>query len=129
MVLDTSALVAILRDEPECVEFVHLLATADDPLISAAILLEASIVLHAKTGDDGVADLDQLLQAAGVRCVAVDVAQALAARTAWTRYGKGRSSAALNYGDCFSYALATTLNRPLLYKGDDFTHTDVLSAR
>jgi ribonuclease VapC len=129
MVLDTSAIVAILRDEPECAELVHLLATAEDPLISAATLLEASIVLHAKAGEDGVADLDHLLQAAGVRCVAVDAAQALAARTAWTRYGKGRSPAALNYGDCFSYALATTLDRPLLYKGDDFSRTDVSAAR
>lgn len=129
MVLDTSAIVAILRDEPECRELVHLLATAEDPLISAATLLEASIVLHAKACDDGVDDLDRLLRAAGVRCVAVDAAQALAARTAWVRYGKGRSPAALNYGDCFSYALATTLDRPLLYKGDDFSQTDVRAAR
>lgn len=85
--------------------------------------------MHAKAGEFGVADLAHLLQAAGVRCVAVDAAQALAARTAWTRYGKGRSPAALNYSDCFSYALATTLNRPLLYKGDDFAQTDLLSAR
>jgi len=106
------------------------LATAEDPLISAAtLLLECSIVLHAKAGDDGVADLDQMLQAAGVRCVAVDAAQALAARAAWTRYGKGHSPTALNYGDCFSYALATTLQRPLLYKGEVFPPTDVLSAR
>jgi ribonuclease VapC len=129
MVLDTSAVVAILRDEPECAEFIHLLATSEDPLISAATLLESSIVLHAKAGDEGVADLDHLLQAAGVRCVAVDAAQALAARTAWTRYGKGRASAALNFGDCFSYALATTLDRPLLYKGGNFTQTDIRSAR
>jgi ribonuclease VapC len=129
MVLDTSAIVAILRDEPECAEFVHLLATTDDPLISAATLLESSIVLHAKVGDDAVADLDHLLQAAGVRCVAVDAAQAVAARTAWARYGKGRSPAGLNYGDLFSYALAATLDRALLYKGDDFAKTDIRSAR
>jgi ribonuclease VapC len=129
MVLDTSAIVAILRDEPECAEFVRLLATADDPLISAATLLESSIVLHAKAGDDGVGDLDHLLQAAGVRCVAVDAAQAVAARTAWDRYGKRRSPAALNYGDLFSYALATTLDRALLYKGDDFSKTGIRSAR
>jgi ribonuclease VapC len=128
MVLDTSALVAILRDEPERVELVRLVAAADDPLISAATLLEISIVLHAKVGDDGVADLDQLLQAAAVRCVAVDAEQALAARDAWTRYGKGRSPAALNFGDCFSYALAVTTNRPLLFKGNAFPHTDVLQA-
>lgn len=128
MVLDTSALVAILRDEPERAELVRLLAASEDPLISAATLLEASIVLHSKAGEDGVADLDQLLQAAGVRCVAVDAAQALAARTAWARYGKGRAPAALNYGDCSSYALATTLDRPLLFKGEDFSQTDVRRA-
>jgi ribonuclease VapC len=129
MVLDTSALVAILRDEPERADFVRLLARAEDPLISAATLLEASIVLHAKAGDDGVADLDRLLRAAGVRCVAVDAQQALAARTAWVRYGKGRSPAGLNFGDCFSYALATTRERPLLFKGEDFSQTDVRPAR
>jgi len=126
MVLDTSALVAILSDEPERGEFVQLIAAADDPLISAATLLEASIVMHARTGT--VEDLDELLQAGGVRCVAVDAAQALAARAAWERYGKGRSRAGLNYGDCFSYALATTLNRPLLFKGRDFAQTDVRHA-
>jgi ribonuclease VapC len=129
MVLDTSALVAILRDEPERVEFVGLVAAADDLVISAATLLETSIVLHAKVGDEGVADLDQLLQTAAVRCVAVDAEQALAARDAWTRYGKGRSQAALNFGDCFSYALAVTTHRPLLFKGNNFPHTDVLQAR
>jgi ribonuclease VapC len=129
MVLDTSALVAILRDEPERAEFVGLIAAADDPLISAATLLETSIVLHAKVGGDGVTDLDRLLQAAAVRCVAVDAEQALVGREAWTRYGKGRSPAALNFGDCFSYALAITTNRPLLFKGNDFPHTDVLQAR
>jgi ribonuclease VapC len=129
MVLDTSAIVAILRDEPECAEFADLLAAAKDPLISAATLLECSIVLHAKAGDEGIADLDDLLRTAGVRCVAVDHAQALGARTAWMRFGKGRSPAKLNYGDCFSYALAVTMDRPLLYKGEDFAHTDVRSAR
>lgn len=128
MVLDTSALVAILRDEPECAEFVHLVSIADDPLISAATLLEASIVLHARVGDEGVADLDRFLQAAAVRCVAVDIEQAVAAREAWARYGKGRSPAGLNYGDCFSYGLALTRDRALLFKGDDFALTDVRRA-
>jgi len=126
MVLDTSALVAVLSDEPERAAFIRLIADAKDPLISAATLLEASIVVQARTGT--TEDLDALLRAAGVRCVAVDAAQALAARAAWSRYGKGRSPAGLNYGDCFSYALATTLDRPLLFKGDDFPQTDVRSA-
>ncbi len=128
MVLDTSALLAILLREPEHHALARLLADAEDPLISAATLLEASIVVQAKTGDDGVAALDELLAAASVRCVAVDRTQALAARHAYTRYGKGRSPAALNFGDCFAYALARVHRRPLLFKGDDFSATDVVPA-
>ncbi len=126
MVLDTSALIAILRDEPERDAFLARLASAEDPLISAATWLECSIV-QAKF-DGGVADLDELLRAAGVRCMAVDAAQALVAREAWLRYGKGRPPASLNYGDCFSYALAVTADRPLLFKGADFAQTDVRQA-
>ena len=126
MVLDSSALIAILRDEPEREAFLDALAAAEDPLISAATLLECSIVQS--DVEQGIADLDDLLQVAGIRCVAVDAAQALAAREAWMRFGKGRSPAALNYGDCFSYALATAADRPLLYKGDDFARTDVRAA-
>jgi ribonuclease VapC len=121
-------LVAILLGEPERDRFIGVLATAEDPLISAATLVEASIVMHAKTGDDGVADLDDLLAAAGVRCVAVDVAQAHVSRDAFTTFGRGRAAAGLNFGDCFSYALATITDRPLLFKGDDFRHTDVTPA-
>lgn len=125
MVVDTSALIAVLLGEPERDRFVDLLAEADDPLISAATLVEASIVMLAKTGPDGVGDLDDLLAAAAVRCVAVDATQAQIARDAFERFGKGRSPAGLNYGDCFSYALATATNRPLLFKGEDFEHTDI----
>jgi ribonuclease VapC len=128
MVLDTSAVVAILQAEPERDRFIDALAAAEDALISAATLLECSIVMHRRAGDQAIERLDELLQSAGVRCVALDVAQAHAAREAWARYGKGRSAAALNFGDCFSYALATTTGHPLLYKGGDFAHTDVLSA-
>ena len=126
MVLDTSALVAILRDEPESSAFADLLARANNPVISAATLFECSMV-QAKF-DEGLEDLDDLLLSAGIRIAAVDVAQAHAARDAWLRYGKGRSRAGLNFGDCFSYALATTSGRSLLYKGDDFALTDVASA-
>jgi ribonuclease VapC len=126
MVIDTSALVAILRDEPERPAFLKLLTSTRDPMISAAVLFECSMV-QAKF-DEGWADLDDLLLSAGIRVAAVDVTQAHAAREAWLRYGKGRSPAALNFGDCFSYALATTTGRPLLYKGDDFAQTDVMPA-
>ncbi len=128
MVLDTSALVAVLLGEPERDRFIGLLADAEDPLISAATLVEASIALQAKTGDEGTADLDELLAAAAVRCVAVDAAQARLARDAFARFGKGRAPAGLNFGDCFSYALARAADRPLLFKGDDFSHTDVTPA-
>ncbi len=129
MVVDTSALVAILLDEPERDELIAVLADAEAPLISAATLVEASIVMQAKTGDDGIADLDDLLSAAAVRCVALDEAQAQVAREAFSRYGKGRAPAALNLGDCFAYALARTRGRPLLFKGSDFAQTDIAPAR
>ena len=125
MVLDTSALVAMLFGEPERDRFIAVLADAADPLISSATLLEASIVLQAKTGADGVADLDDLLAAAAVRCVALDGAQASLARDAFARYGKGRAPAGLNFGDCCSYALARATDKPLLFKGSDFSETDV----
>jgi ribonuclease VapC len=128
MVVDTSALLAVLLAEPERDRFVALLADAEDPLISAATLLEASIVMHVKTGDEGVADLDELLAAAAVRCVAVDRVQAHMAREAFASFGKGRARAALNFGDCFSYALARATGRPLLFKSDDFAHTDLVPA-
>jgi ribonuclease VapC len=125
MVLDTSALVAVLLGEPERDRFIDLLADAEDPLISAATLVETSIVMLAKTGAEGISDLDELLAAAAVRCVAVDAAQAHLAREAFARFGKGRARAALNYGDCFAYALARSTAQPLLFKGNDFIHTDL----
>jgi ribonuclease VapC len=128
VVLDTSALVAVLLGEPERDRFIAALAEAEDPLISAGTLLEASIVLRSKLGEAGLADLDELLATAGVRCVAVDLAQVHAARDAFARFGKGRDAAGLNYGDCFAYALAKVVQVPLLFKGDDFRRTDVVAA-
>lgn len=128
MVLDTSALVAILRDEPERDEFVDLLTLANDPMMSAATLFECSMVVHRRVGPRAMERLDALMHVAGIRVAAVDVTQAHAAREAWLRYGKGRSPAGLNFGDCFSYALAITTGRSLLYKGEDFAQTDVVAA-
>lgn len=125
MVVDTSALIAILLGEPERDEFIALIGDAPDALISAATLLEASIVMQTRGGDAGVGDLDDLLAVLSVRTVAVDAAQADLARGAFRRYGKGRSPAGLNYGDCFSYALSSATARPLLFKGADFSRTDV----
>jgi ribonuclease VapC len=129
VVLDTSALLGVLFGEPERDELIALLSHAEDVLISAATLVEASIVMRARTGAAGVGDLDDLLRAIAARCVAVDQTQAHLARDAFARYGKGRAPAGLNFGDCFSYALAKATDRPLLYSGRDFARTDVRPAR
>jgi ribonuclease VapC len=128
VILDTSAVLAILLREPEHETFSTLLADAEDPVISAATLVEVSIVMQVKRGEAGVAALDALLAAGSVRCVAVDRAQALAARDAYVRYGKGRSPAGLNFGDCFAYALAQVNHQPLLFKGNDFVQTDIVAS-
>jgi ribonuclease VapC len=128
VVVDTSALLAILFHEAERDQYIALVARADDPLVSTATLVEASIVMQARTGEGGVRDLDELLAAAAIRPVAVDANQAHLARDAFARFGKGQAPAALNFGDCFAYALAHAMNRPLLFKGRDFARTDVLPA-
>jgi ribonuclease VapC len=125
MVLDTSALIAVLLDEPEAVAL--RLAIEADPirLLSAATLVETSIVIEARVGDAGGRELDRLLQKADVEVVAVDAEQAELARHAFRTFGKGRHAAGLNYGDCFSYALSQSSGEPLLFKGGDFAQTDV----
>lgn len=125
MVLDTSSLVAILSGEPEQQAFIRAIERSDVRLVSAATLLEASIVIETRYGAAGAHHLDRLLERAEVEVVPVDGEQASAARAAWRRYGKGRHPAALNFGDCFSYALAVTRGEPLLFKGNDFSQTDV----
>ena len=128
MVIDTSALVAVLLDEPDRRRYTRALADAPIRALSAATLLEAGIVIEARLGDAGGRELDLLLHRADVAVIPVDAAQAELARAAWRRYGKGRHPAALNYGDCFSYALAVQRDEPLLFKGDDFAATDVRPA-
>lgn len=128
MVIDSSALLAIIGQEPEASRFIELLAEAGDPVISAATLLEAKIVAQARLGPAGAALVDRLLKAIAARVVAVDEHQAEVASEAWRRYGKGNHPAGVNYGDCFSYALARTTEKPLLQKGDDFPQTDIAVA-
>ncbi len=128
MVIDTSALLAILLDEPERRRFNEALEAADTRLLSAATLVETSIVIEARFGAAGVRELDLLCDRAEIEVVPVDERQARAARAAFARYGKGRHRAALNFGDCFAYALAQDRGEPLLFKGDDFAATDVLPA-
>ena len=128
MVIDSSAIVAIAFDEPEAAAFE--IKIADDPirLISAATVLEAAMVIETRLGAAGGSELDLWLHKVGIEIVAVDADQADIARRAWRRFGKGRHSAGLNYGDCFSYALAATRQEPLLFKGKDFSQTDIQAA-
>lgn len=125
MVIDTSAIAAILFDEPDAAALEGKIA--DDPvrLMSAATFLEATIVIEARLGDPGGREFDLWLHRAEVEILPVDAEQADMARRAWRRFGRGRHPAGLNDGDCFSYALAATHDEPLLFKGDDFTKTDV----
>ena len=127
MVVDTSALVAMVFGEPERQVFVDAISQADDPIISAGTFLEAAIVTSRRTGGAGPT-LRDVMAALGVRCVAFDEHQATLAMEAFQRFGKGRSPAGLNFGDCFSYALAVSTGRPLLFKGRDFAATDVVPA-
>ncbi len=125
MVIDTSALLAILQDEPERRTFNEAIEEAASRVMSVATFVEISIVIESRYGADGLRDLDDFLERAGIELAAVDVEQAKAARRAFSRFGKGRHPAGLNYGDCFSYALASQRAEPLLFKGADFSQTDV----
>ena len=125
MVIDTSAFLAILQDEPDRTSFTKAITAAAVRRTSAATFLETSIVLESRHGADGVQLLDLLIESAGIEVVAVDFAQAKIARRAFAHFGKGRHPAGLNYGDCFAYALARQLGEPLLCKGDDFSRTDL----
>jgi len=121
IVVDSSALIAILRREPQADGFLRIIAAADGCLLSSVSLLEASMVLAGRSGD-------ALVARAAMQVVAQDAALVEAARDAFLRYGKGRHPASLNLGDCASYAVAKARNLPLLFKGDDFAKTDLPAA-
>ena len=124
--VDTSSLVAVVLGESDAER--HLERLQQGPAqLSSVSLVEATIVVEARQGADAVRDLQLLLEAT-VEIVAVDVEHAWAAVAAWRRFGKGRHPAGLNFGDCFSYAVARLADLPLLYKGDDFAQTDVAAA-
>lgn len=132
--MDTSALIAVLRNEAETPEILEALLTADRACISAATYVETAIVVdmasrnsRKKSQRNNLSDrLDALLHQTGCETVPVSESMALLARAAYRKYGKGTGhKAQLNYGDCFSYALAKELNAPLLFKGSDFIHTDI----
>ena len=125
MVLDTSALIALLLDEPEAEDFRVALEDDETRLVSAGTLLEAALVIEARKGEAGGRELDLLVQKAAITIVPVDEEQVAEARRAWRRYGRGRHDAGLNFGDLFAYALTRTSGEALLFTGNDFIRTDV----
>lgn len=125
MVLDTSALIAILMSEPEARAIATALAATDKRLLSAASLLETSIVIESRYGLAGGEKLEELIRSAQIQIEPVTHEQVTSARLAYRTYGKGRHPAGLNFGDCFAYALAKTTGEPLLFKGNDFNQTDI----
>ena len=125
MVLDTSALLALLLEEPEAEDFRAAVEEDTTRLVSAATLLETALVIEARKGESGGRELDTLIQKADVVVVPVDSEHVSEARRAYRRFGQGRHAAGLNFGDVFAYALARTAGEPLLFKGDDFAKTDI----
>jgi len=128
MVIDTSAILAILFAEAERETFNEKIAAATFRLISAPNLVECSLVIESRKQALGRAELELFVYEAELTVVAFDRLQADLAATAWRTYGKGRHPASLNFGDCFAYALAKSRNEPLLYKGNDFSQTDIAQA-
>lgn len=125
MVIDTSAMLAIFLAEPERKQFLDLIIQSGTRLISAASVLETGIVLESKRGESAGREFDLFIVRVSLEIVPVDAEQIEIARSAWRRFGKGRHPAALNFGDCFTYALAKSSYEPLLAKGQDFRKTDL----
>jgi ribonuclease VapC len=128
MVIDTSAIMAILQREPEKDKFLVTLALAPSRIISAGTWFETTVVVESWNGPRGAADLDRFIEDSGVEIIPFDTAQAQIAREAYRRYGRGYHRAGLNMGDCFAYALSKHAGEPLLFKGNDFAQTDVTPA-
>jgi ribonuclease VapC len=127
MVVDSSAILAILLGEADADLYIDALCSGERLLMSAVNHLEAAIVIEARKGAVGGESLHSLMTHSGIEVLPLDAGQAEIALAAWRTYGKGRHPAALNLGDCAAYALAKTLNQPLLYKGDDFSKTDIVA--
>lgn len=128
MILDTSALLAVLLREPEAERFASAIASASMVRISAASYVEAAIYVDQNGDEVRRAMLDTFLAEFSIRIEPVTAEQALLARQAFVLFGQGRHKAELNFGDCFSYALAKAFREPLLFKGGDFGHTDLYAA-
>lgn len=130
MIVDSSALVAIVNGEPEAAEFLDVLSRNPNRRMSAATYVETSIVIDGQHDPVASRQLDELIERAHIEMMSLTQQQARIAREAYRDFGKTSGSRAkLNFGDCFSYALAKDLDEPLLFKGDDFNHTDVRRAR
>ena len=125
MVVDTSALLAVLQDQAERRSFNEAIEAANSVAMSVASFVETSMVIEARHGAEGLRALDRFIERAGIVVAGVDLEQGRLARDAFSRFGKGRHAAALNFGDCFAYALAKVLGEPLLFKGEDLARTDI----
>ena len=128
MVIDTSAVLAILQREPKSERFAELIEADPIRLISAVSVLEAGILTEARKGESGALELDNFILRGQLQTVPFDAEQASIARLAFRRFGKGRDPAGLNFGDCAAYALASTRGESLLFKGKDFARTDIAQA-
>lgn len=126
MVLDSSALVAVLFGEPDARKYIEALATVERKLISSVTKFETALVVEARKGEAGSVAFSKLLVGLSVDVIAFDSSMAEVAMDAWRRYGKGRHPAGLNFGDCATYALARIANEPVLFKGEDFPKTDLV---
>ena len=124
IVVDTSAIVAILRGEPDRDALVAAIATADERLVSAGTLIELGVVVEASTG--GRTPLERIIADFDLTIVDVDEPQVRAAMSVWRRFGKGRYPAGLTFGDCFAYALADVRRLPLLFVGEGLARTDIM---
>ena len=128
MIIDTSAILSILLREPDAERFARAITAASSRRISAATLLETTIVLESRSGPAAAHELDAFLRRAQIELEPVTPEQAQTARQAWRRFGKGNHPAGLNFGDCFAYALAEATREPLLFKSGDFELTDIPAA-
>jgi ribonuclease VapC len=128
VIVDTSALLAILFGEKDAETYAHAISQAEVCRISAATFVEVSIVVESQTGDAGSRQWDSFFRTAGISIEPVTEEQAHIARQAWSDFGKGQHPAGLNFGDCFSYALAKVSGEPLLFKGQDFRRTGASAA-
>ena len=128
MVIDSSAILAVLRNEEESYYFQDVIFSSSECLISAGNALEVSIVTEAQQGIGARQTAELLLHKIGITVIPFDVEQLQAAQQAFSKYGKGRHPAALNFGDCMAYGLAKVRMLPLLFKGNDFSQTDIAAA-